>query len=356
MLDVFFNSDPYSLSKEDKSLHLFNELNRLTTYHKNNCGLYKKIIDNVGLFKKEYNFIEDLPYIPVSLFKKFDLISIKEDKIFKTLYSSGTTSNNSSKIFLDKDTALLQSKTLISIMSNFIGKKRLPLILVDSPATIKDRFNFSARGAGLLGMSQFANDTFYLLNDDMSGVKLDSLFSFLEKHIGEPILIFGFTFMVWQYLYQSLLVSSRKYPDLSNCTLIHSGGWKKMQDIAVDNNSFKSKFKEICNLSRIHNFYGMVEQVGSVYIECEEGHFHCPNFSEIIIRDPENLKPIEDGKKGLIQTLSILPNSYPGHSLLTEDIGVITSRDCKCGRKGTCFQVKGRVPKADVRGCSDVIS
>ena len=49
-----------------------------------------------------------------------------------------------------------------------------------------------------------------------------------------------------------------------------------------------------------------------------------------------------------------LPRSYPGHSLLTEDLGVLLGEDdCPCGRKGKYFKVTGRVPRAEVRGCSD---
>jgi len=63
------------------------------------------------------------------------------------------------------------------------------------------------------------------------------------------------------------------------------------------------------------------------------------------------------GKTGLLQVLSVLPRSYPGHSLLTEDLGVVHSIDPEsCGRKGKAFTVLGRLPRAELRGCSDVIA
>lgn len=53
--------------------------------------------------------------------------------------------------------------------------------------------------------------------------------------------------------------------------------------------------------------------------------------------------------------MSILPNSYPGHNILTEDIGKLFGiDDCKCGRKGKYFLVSGRAPETEVRGCSDI--
>jgi len=98
----------------------------------------------------------------------------------------------------------------------------------------------------------------------------------------------------------------------------------------------------------------MVEQVGSIFVECKEGHLHAPIFADIIVRDPISLKPLEFGKEGVIEVMSILPRSYPGHVLLTEDVGTIIGEDdCPCGKKGKYFKVKGRLPKAEIRGCSD---
>ena len=76
----------------------------------------------------------------------------------------------------------------------------------------------------------------------------------------------------------------------------------------------------------------------------------CSNFSDIVIRD-ENLK-IKKSGKGFVQLISLLPKSYPGHNILTEDIGEIAS--CKCGFKGKCFKIYGRAKNSEIRGCSDV--
>ena len=98
----------------------------------------------------------------------------------------------------------------------------------------------------------------------------------------------------------------------------------------------------------------MVEQVGSIFMECEEGFFHAPNFADVHIVDTFSHQNLPFGNEGLIRVDSILPRSYPGHKLLTEDIGKIIGEDnCKCGRKGKFFIVKGRLPKAEIRGCSD---
>ncbi len=110
------------------------------------------------------------------------------------------------------------------------------------------------------------------------------------------------------------------------------------------------------NISRIFNFYGFVEQIGSVFIEGADGFLYPPNFTDVIIRRPDTWEPADIGEEGVIQVVSLLPKSYPGHSVLTEDLGKIITIDAGVnGRFGKAIQVIGRVSKVELRGCSDVL-
>ena len=95
-------------------------------------------------------------------------------------------------------------------------------------------------------------------------------------------------------------------------------------------------------------------QTGSIFIECKKcGHLVTSVFSDIFIRDRE-FNIVKNGQKGLIHLLSLLPTSYPGHNILTEDIGeIIDEKDCKCRMKGKHFLVHGRAKESEIRGCSD---
>ena len=201
-------------------------------------------------------------------------------------------------------------------------------------------------------MLPFGRRHFYALNDDM---KLDiiGLQEFLDHHSGQPILLFGFTFMVWKYFLQAM-TDSHAPIDLSNGILIHSGGWKKLADEAVGNAQFKSALAEATGLSRVHNFYGMVEQVGSVFLEGDDGLLYPPNFADVIIRDPRTWEQAPNGTPGVIEVLSVLPRSYPGHVLLTEDLGVVHGVGGSVGGwAGKQLEILGRVPRSELRGCSD---
>ena len=115
------------------------------------------------------------------------------------------------------------------------------------------------------------------------------------------------------------------------------------------------EYNKKLNLREIYNYYGLVEQTGSIFIECKKcGSFLSSNFSDIIVRD-KYFNKVEDGQKGLVQLISLLPTSYPGHSILTEDIGEIVPRHkIKCNLDAKHFLIHGRLEDSEVRGCSDV--
>lgn len=346
------NMEPYSLSKADKQVFLTKYLSELTMYHYSKCNEYKKIIDSIDFNIEDIKDYYEIPFIPVRLFKEYDLRSIDSDDIQKTMTSSGTSGQQVSKIYLDKETSANQSKVLTKIVSSYIGKKRLPMIILDTSALLKNRAMFSARGAGILGFSMFARDRFYALDENME-LNIEGMSNFLKKYEGENIFLFGFTFMIWQHFIKELKKTGF-HPDISKGILIHGGGWKKLISEAVSAEQFKQELYNTCEIQRVHDYYGMVEQTGTIYMECECGHLHTPIFSDIIIRRANDFSVADYGEEGLIEVVSILPKSYPGHALLTEDYGkIIGEDDCPCGRKGKYFKVLGRIKNAEIRGCSD---
>lgn len=343
---------PFSLNKEEKSKLFTEYLKELSLKHYQKCENYRKIVDKLNCNLSEIQNYTEIPFLPVRLFKEFDLKSIPTEEVFKTMTSSGTSGQAVSKIYLDKTTAANQQKTLVKIVSDFTGASRMPMLIIDSPSVIKNRNMFSARGAGILGFSIFGADRTYALDDDMN-INIPVIEAFLEKHKGQKILLFGFTFMIWQFFYKKLKELNIKL-DLSNGILIHGGGWKKLVNEAVSKEEYKQSLNDVCGIKSVHDYYGMVEQTGCVYMECEYGHLHASIFSDVIIRNPKDFSITKTGEKGLIQVCSLLPESYPGHSLLTEDEGIILGEDdCPCGRKGKYFTILGRIKNAEIRGCSD---
>jgi len=346
VLDEFTERAQFSIPQVEKQKLLEQELTSLTEWHRGRSAEYSRMLSANAL--PPGKGLAALPFLPVNIFKQHLLSSVPEADIFKVLTSSGTSGQTVSRIVLDRVTASQQSVALTKIMTHVLGPERLPMLIIDTPNVVKNRKELSARGAGVLGMIPYGHQHLYALNDDME-LDVEAVRTFLDRHLGSPILIFGFTFMVWKYFYQRIKNFDL---DLSNAVLIHTGGWKKLLDEAVDNSDFRASLERDTGLVRIHNFYGMVEQVGSVFMEAKDGYLRPPNYADVLIRDPITWEPVADGQIGVIQVLSVLPRSYPGHSILTEDLGIVhgVAADGWMGRR---LEVIGRVPKTELRGCSD---
>lgn len=352
-LEELYAIDPYSLKQKEKETLFVEAMKSLTEKHQSSCEEYGKILQVQNFEISSIQTVKDVPFIPVRLFKEYELRSVPKEDVLKTMTSSGTSGQKVSKIFLDKENVLNQTKTLTAIISSYIGKKRLPLLLLDTEMVKKDRSMFSARGAGIIGFSTFGRNTEYALNEKME-IDVAQIQAFCEKHKDETVLMFGYTYMIWQYVIRALEYAGVTIP-FSKVIVFHIGGWKKLKDQAVSTLEYNERLSKVLGGNvEVHNYYGMAEQLGSVFVECEYGHMHCSNFSDVIVRKPEDFSEVPVGNKGLIELLSLLPSSYPGHALLTEDEGeVLGIDDCPCGRSGKYFKIHGRIKGAEIRGCSD---
>jgi len=339
-------------AQADKERLLVPELARLIEHHRERCEPYARILAATGHDKsRSYDSVAELPWLPVRMFKTHVLKSVPDDDVVKVLTSSGTT-GDVSRIHLDRESAAAQTRALGRTLGPVLGTRRLPMLIVDGRAVVKDRRSYSARGAGALGLVDFGRDHTWVL-DEEDRPDVEAIRQFLARHGDAPFLIFGFTFMVWLYLYE---VARAERLDLSNGILIHSGGWKKLADRAVDGAEFRRRLADDTGLVRIYNFYGMVEQIGTIFLEGPGGgSLYCPDFADVVIRDPVTWREQPVGEPGVVEVVSTLPTSYPGNVLLTEDLGVVHGID-DGDWPGKRFSILGRLPMAEARGCSDTFS
>lgn len=339
----------YDFNQKQKRDWMVPFLNQLSTYHSQHCKAYQQLKKKLPQFPGQG--LEQETPVHIQLFKTLKMASIDSEQVFKTLHSSGTR-GQASTILLDRTTARLQNQALVKIMQHWLGKQRLPMLIIDHPQVNQDRDTFHARAAGIKGLSFLGRDYCYALDTQMH-LNMPAIEAFAKQHQGQKVLIFGFTFMVWHYFLRVLMEQAHSLP-FAQAILLHSGGWKKLIAEQVSDAIFADTCKKYLGCTKIHNFYGLAEQTGSIFVACEQGYLHCPIFSDVIIRDPHTFAPLHRHQPGVIQLCSVLPQSYPGHLLLTEDQGVLIGEDdCPCQRKGRYFRVLGRLPEAKPRGCSD---
>ena len=322
----------------------------------NISSMYKKFSVNIPKISR----LSEVPFIPVNMFKKFDLLTCSNEDVIRILNSSSTTSGIPSKIYLDKITSIRQTQGLVNTLKNFIGKSRRPLLILDTEAVNRKSDVLSARGAAIRGISSFASSITYAMDrkGENLGINLSRLKKFENENRDKEVLVYGFTYIIWSKFVKELKKRNISL-SLPKMKLLHSGGGKKLVSESVGKEEFNGRTAEVFGTEEknILDFYGMVEQLGVVFVDCEYGYKHIPDFADVIIRDFNTLKEVEIGQSGIIEVMSILGSSYPSQGILTEDVGEFMGiDDCRCGRRGKYFKFKSRMEKTEIRGCGDTFA
>jgi len=360
-VDALIRGPQYATEQADKDVLLLAVLRALCRDVAERCPPYRRFLEKLGGGVDAWQSTGDVPPLPMTMFKQFLLSAVPPEKVVRELRSSSTTGQQPSRIVVDKTTAFRQSRALVSILKEHIGRQRRPLLVLDEAESMGEGENLTARGAAIRGVANFASKTVFAMQP-LSGNDLspdwDRIEAFFAEHRDGPVLLFGFTFIIW-----SRFVCEAERRGLQcrapQAMLLHSGGWKKLTAQAVPKEEFSRRTAAVlgCDIRGILDFYGMVEQVGTVFVDCESGNKHAPAFADVIVRRPHSLAPVNPGETGIIEILSVLPTSYPGQALLTEDQGVLLGvDDCPCGRRGRYFRFTSRIERAEIRGCGDTFA
>ena len=359
-IETLLAQPPYGVEPREHHAALLALLKKELAYACDRNPRFRNYIEHWPVDFRAAENVADLPYLPVRVFKADPpLALVGTEDVKRTLTSSATTGQVPSRVVLDAPTARRMVKGVITIIRDFIGPSRRPYLVIDTQENLKGQAEMGARGAAIQGLGSFATETVCCLragdNGDMS-LDLEKLLACAEKWKNSDVLVYGFTYVIWTELVQPLERGGITL-HLPNVRVLHSGGWKRLEQQAVTREAFSRGVASVfgCSPDRILDYYGMVENVGVVYPDCAHGNKHVPSFAEVIVRDPLSLAPVAPGQRGLIQVCSVLPTSFPGFLLLTEDLAEIVSYDhCPCGRRGPSFRFAGRAPKAEVRGCGNL--
>jgi Acyl-protein synthetase, LuxE len=359
-VETLLSMPPYGQAPKEKQAGLLEILKDELDYACQRHEGYKNYVQHWPLDYHSATQVSDLPFLPVGLLKANPALSlVGVDEIKRTLTSSATTSQSPGRVVLDSPTARRMTKGVVTIVRDYIGPARRPYLVVDTPDFRGSANAMGARGAAIQGLQPFASEiTCCLSLDDQGELKLDRdrLKEFAKDRQDTEVLVYGFTYILWNHLVK-LLMAEDICLNLPNARILHSGGWKRLQDQAVEKTEFNRQLARTfgCSPDNIIDFYGMVETVGVIYPDCSEGNKHGPVFGDVIVRDPLTLEPVAAGEYGIVQVCSVLPTSFPGHLLLTEDRAQVIAYDgCPCGRRGISFRFAGRIPKTELRGCGNL--
>ena len=330
------------------------EMNALTAHHAQWCAPFRNMLEAQGR-EIAVRRIQDIPFTHVSLFKHVDLSSAAPGRQTVRSVLSSATTGASSRVAIDEFSAGLQARSSEAILAEFIGRDRRPVLVLDSVASLRSRHEFSARIMAAMSLKPFASEMFFLLKDagDVSSLQLHQIECAMKA--SESLIVYGFSWILW------LALAEAKLPEELQSALrqktvafVHSGGWKKLEDRKVDRATFEATLlAQVGPGSCVVDYYGLVEQMGVVFPLCDQNSRHVPRWADVIVRDSWTMEPLAEGE-GQLQLLNTISHGSPCHSVLTEDMGRLLPGRCGCGRLGRRFELIGRVPKAELRGCANV--
>jgi len=348
-MSALLGEPPFAPRDDDT---LLSELTALTRFHLAGCSAFRAMWPEW----QEPQTLADIPYTHVSVFKyrvlRTDGVGIKHQR---TLLSSSTSGHAASRIALDAKSSELQSRSSSAILKDVLGGTLRPFVIVDDARHLR-RPDVSARIAAAMSLRPLASSMFFLL-DESGGQKTMSWDRIAQASAGQTeLLVYGLTSVLYtEWARAEIPPETRAVLKRLSVRFVHSGGWKKLETLRVDRATFDAALLDTVGpRSSVVDFYGLVEQVGVLFPLCDAGHRHVPRWCAVIVRDSHTREVVAENTTGQLQLANPFAMGAPYHSVLTEDLGRIVPGRCACGREGTRFDLVGRIPSAELRGCANV--
>ena len=287
------------------------------------CAVYAEYLRLIGADAASITRIEDIPMLPICLFKSHDIYSAQTPP--QIVFTSSATTGMSFSRHLVADTSIYE-RDFTEGFRLFYGDIKqwsvyglLPNYLERTGSSLVYMVDSLIRQAGSGG--------FYLHNYEklLSDMAADS----------RPKILIGVTY--------ALLELAEKYaPKLDNTVVMETGGMKGRRK-EMSKEELHGLLCSAFGVERIHSEYGMAELLSQGY-STGEGLFASPPWMRVIVRDINDpFTHLEAGRRGAIDIID-LGNIYSCSFIATEDVGIAYADNT--------FRIEGRITDADIRGCN----
>jgi hypothetical protein len=292
-----------------------------------NNKVYHQWVNDLGITPQCVTAINDIPFLPVSFFKQFEVTtgSFTPQVIFE---SSGTTQTINSR-HLVKEVSLYK-ESFTKGFAQFYGDVHDWCIIGLLPSYLE------RSGSSLVMMvdelirdSKHLQSGFYLYDFDA----LHRLLLQLEAQQQKTLLI-GVTF--------ALLDFAEQFPmQLQYTTVMETGGMKGRRREMI-REEVHAILQHQLGVSHIHSEYGMTELLSQAYSK-GDGLFNPVPWMKILVRDEDDPLNIRSEGRGMINVID-LANLHSCSFIATDDVGTLYPNGS--------FEVLGRMDNSDIRGCS----
>lgn len=293
-----------------------------------NNSLYQTYCQHLRIHPDSVKNIEQIPFLPVSLFRNFKVIT-GEPKISAVFASSGTTGQATSHHHVAD--IQLYEKSFTEGFKKFYGNPEQYCLLALLPSYLeRQQSSLVYMTEQLISLTRNPDSGFYLYEYEKLHHKLSEL-----KASNQPTIILGVTY--------ALLDLAADFPiSFPELIIMETGGMKGRRKEMV-REEVHSLLSKGFGVEKIHSEYGMTELLSQAYSK-GDGLFKTPPWMHVLIRetnDPFHI--LETGKSGGINVID-LANIESCAFLELQDIG-------KKHENGF-FEVLGRFDYSQVRGCN----
>jgi phenylacetate-coenzyme A ligase PaaK-like adenylate-forming protein len=291
--------------------------------------VYAEYLKHLKVAPSKIRQISQIPFLPISFFKKHKVLCNTEAHIEKTFTSSGTGGSGTSRHYLTD--LSVYKKSFRKGFQLFFGKPDDYIVLALLPGYLE------RSGSSLVYM---AEDLIKQSQSELSGFFLHD-FPKLNKHIikaqktSKKILLLGVSFALLDFF---------KDYRFSNPEMIvmETGGMKGRRKEIV-RNELHELLAKAAGTKKIYSEYGMTELLSQAYSLGNE-RFISPPWMQIRLRDLYD--PFSEPETTLTGGLNVidLANFNSCAFIETQDLG-------KRHTDGS-FEVLGRFDHSDIRGCN----
>ncbi len=295
----------------------------LFRYQAERCAPYRQYIELLGINPHKVTHIDEIPFLPIELFKTHDVYcgEAEPEKVFTSSSTTGLTPARHPMQSLAH-----YERTFTSAFEQFYGPVEWWSIYGLLP-------NYLQReGSSLVYMvdrllNRCGSGGFYLDN-------YEQLLSDMEAD-PKPKILLGVSYALWD-------LAEQYSPKLSDTIVMETGGMKGHRE-ELPKEAFHKILCEGFGVEAIHSEYGMAELTSQAYSD-GRGIFRSPKWLRIIARDVNNpLKLLPAGSRGAISIID-LANLSSCAFIATQDVG-------RTFTDGS-FMIEGRLTGADIRGCN----
>lgn len=296
-----------------------------------NCDTYREYVDLLGVDPVSVRRLEDIPFLPIRLFKSREVIiqGMEPEIVFR---SSATTGMIQANHFV-ADLSLYR-RSFMEGFSRFYGSPENYTILALLPSYLeREDSSLVYMVDNLIKESKKPDSGFFLYN-------YEELYKTLQKlrQEGEKALLIGVSFALLDFIEKYNI----EWPEL---IVMETGGMKgRRKDVSRE--ELHGELRRAFGVEKIHSEYGMAELLSQAYSK-GDGIFETPPWMGVIIRDLiDPFSYLSDNQRGGVNIID-LANIFSCSFIETEDMGRVIG-----GEKNPSFLIEGRISNSELRGCN----